>query len=78
MNGVHYMAHYTNLDVQNFNGFDLMGKIETLFARMYNYCVHNLMCVFEINKLAKLQKCKSNKILKKLKPSGSQICCHLS
>jgi hypothetical protein len=54
-----------------------MGKTETLFARMYNYCVHNLMWVFEINKLAKLKKCKSNKILKKLKLGGSQICCHL-
>jgi hypothetical protein len=77
MSGVHYMAHYTNLNVQNFSGFNFMGKIETLFARMYNYFVHNCMWFFEINKLTKLLKCKSKKILKILKPSGSQICCRL-
>ncbi len=67
MNGVHCMAHRTNLFIQTLNSLSLVSKIESLLASMYNYFVHSLICHLETTKLAEIFKCKGNKILKNIK-----------
>jgi hypothetical protein len=41
INGVHCMAHYTNLVIITLNFLRLVSKVESLLARMYNYFAHN-------------------------------------
>jgi hypothetical protein len=38
MNGVHYMAHHTNLAIQTLSNLSLVGKIENLFIYAQLLC----------------------------------------
>ncbi len=51
MNGVHYMAHHTNLVIQIFNCLSLVDKIKNISSSMYIYFAHNLKHHFETNNL---------------------------
>ncbi len=66
VNGVHFMAHHTNLVVQTFNGLTLVAKIETLLVGMYNFFTHSPKQALEASKLVELLECKRNMILKNI------------
>jgi len=51
VNGVHYMAHHTNLVIQTLSGLNLVDKIKNIFSSMYNYFAHSLKHHFETNSL---------------------------
>ncbi len=67
VNGVHCMAHCTNLVVQTLNALSLVSKIESLLVFMYNYFVHRPKRHLETTKLVEFLEYKGNKTLKNIK-----------
>jgi hypothetical protein len=67
MNDVHCMFHHTNLVVQSLYMLNLVSKIESILASIYNYFDHSPKRHFEANKLVKFLENKGNKILKNIK-----------
>jgi hypothetical protein len=53
--------------IQTLNVLNLVLKIESLLASMYNYFVHSSKHHLEATKLVEILECKGNKIMKNIK-----------
>ena len=63
MVGVHYMAHWTNLVVQNLSNFEVVRNVEDLLATLYSYFYFFLNFTLEFQNLAV---CLESRVLKSL------------
>jgi hypothetical protein len=55
---IHYMAHKTNLVIQNFSIIPMVSKLKELLKTLYGYFSSSPKCHFEFTKLAKIVKIK--------------------
>jgi hypothetical protein len=64
VNGVHCMAHHTNLVVQTLGGLSLVTKTESLLSFTYNYFTHSPKRHVELMKLFEFLECKGTTTIK--------------
>jgi hypothetical protein len=63
MEGIHYMAHHTNLIMQALSHLSMVKKFETLLQSLYAYFAHNFKHNLKFTKLAKTLQIKGHKML---------------
>ena len=67
MHGMHCLEHRTDLAIEILFDLLLVSRVEELLAGLYNYFGCSLKCHLELEKLCKLLKVKSGKILNNVK-----------
>ena len=70
MQGMHYMAHRSNLAVQCLSDLEMAARIETLLAVLYKYFSKSPKCHLELQKLVELLEYKGlSPLISMLSPS---------
>jgi hypothetical protein len=67
MQGIHSMAHWTNLIVQVLFKLNMFCRLENLFQTLYAYFSKSSKRHLKLNKLAKIMEIQGSKLLKNVK-----------